>query len=58
MAGDTHAGMGGSYAINDAGEKVLLHRTDGAVPAAKPSGPKPAKPQAATKQPKQQPTGA
>lgn len=31
MSKDIHTGLGGSYAINEAGEKVLLHRT-GYVP--------------------------
>lgn len=30
---DEHEGMGGSYAINEAGEKVLVSRTDHAVMA-------------------------
>lgn len=28
MAQDKHANMGGSYVINEAGEKVLVQRTD------------------------------
>lgn len=32
MAEDKHAGLGGSYMINDAGEKVLVHRTDYVAP--------------------------
>lgn len=28
MTKDKHAGMGGSYVINEAGKKVLVHRTD------------------------------
>lgn len=53
MTHDKHAGMGGSYMINEAGEKVLVHRTDHlpeppaqapkhpkAAPVAKPVAPK------------------
>lgn len=42
MAQDKHANMGGSYVINEAGEKVLVHRTDHdpepAAPAPKAAG--------------------
>lgn len=31
-----HIGMGGSYVINEAGEKVLVHRTDHPVATATP----------------------
>jgi len=37
MANDEHAGMGGRFEINEAGEKVLVHRTDYVTPVIAPA---------------------